>query len=63
MDSFEGHGGVVLGPQFDMGRPRDLAVVVVRHREALDRALVSAFATGLTQAAYDPKSSGPGRGL
>jgi menaquinone-dependent protoporphyrinogen oxidase len=54
-DSFEGYDGVVLGAPLYMGKPLDLAPFVARHRDALFRMPVAAFAVGLTPAAPEPK--------
>lgn len=55
VDSLEGYDGVVLGAPLYMGTPLDLAAFVARHRDALKRVPVAAFATGLTPAAPAPK--------
>jgi len=55
VDSLEGYDSVVLGAPLYMGTPLDLAAFVARHRDALTRVPVAAFATGLTPAAPEPK--------
>ncbi len=55
VDSLEGYDGVVLGAPLYMGKPLDLAAFVARHRDALARMPVAAFAAGLTPAAPEPK--------
>ena len=55
VDSLEGYDGVVLGAPLYMGVPLDLAPFVARHRDALSRMPVAAFAVGLTPAAPEPK--------
>lgn len=55
VDSLEGYDGVVLGAPLYMGTPLDLAAFVARHRAALVRVPVAAFAAGLTPAAPEPK--------
>ncbi|NLX49481.1 MAG: flavodoxin [Methanospirillum sp.] len=55
VDSLEGYDGVVLGAPIYAGKPLDLADFVARHREALGRLPVAAFAVGITPVGAAPK--------